>query len=709
MKHLRTHMGLALALALVLLLLVPLNMSRAMENQQGNPDTPNNPGNTPTGGEETPGIETLGDFVTLKKLLDEFNKSMQVYGKREMMVNMEESMDTGAAPAEAPAASQDASRSGGAADFSTTNIQVAGVDEGDLVKTDGEYLYRINQDHIAILRVDPDHPMETAGRIPLDEHFQPQELYLDNNKLVVIGSSWVIRPQNPILYDSVTPQESGSSSSSSRTSVEVDTAPAEELLPDTGRSMIYPPDWWMPQTTTLKVYDVSQPAKVSLLREIVVEGSLLSSRKVDEALYLVTNRHFDYYWIMQERPGQAEDLLKPVYRDSALEKGALQTVSFDEIGYFPGAVEPNYITLMGLSLDRLTEPAEVEVFLGRGQNIYASRENLYVAMEKWEAPAENIWPMPRMGWEDNTRTDVYRFALNQGRISHAATGHVPGRILNQFSMDEHQGHFRIATTTGNTWRTDEGTSKNHLYVLDVNLNRKGAIEDIAPTERIYSVRFMGERAYMVTFREIDPFYVIDLKDPAKPEILGYLKIPGYSDYLHPYDANHIIGFGKEVYDVKGNAIPGGFKMAVFDVSDVTRPVEKFKLEIGDTGSDSPLLYDHKALLFSKERNLIAFPITVMEKPAGTDPNNPWQWGQFTFQGAHVYGLDLNKGFTLKAAITHLSREDYQKAGQFWYDDEKNVDRILYVGDTLLTTSNHQVQRHRQNDFSLVDQVMMREQ
>ena len=305
------------------------------------------------------------------------------------------------------------------------------------------------------------------------------------------------------------------------------------------RGMIWPP-YWQPALTTLRVYDVSNPAEASLLREITLEGNLLSTRKIDDALYLVANRHLDMYWIMEDSQSNQEELLQPTFSDTAVYNGTEQVIPFESIRYFPEAIEPNYITILGLSLNQLTEPANVEVFLGRGQNIYASRSNLCIAMEKWDY-------IPNRGMSD-TSTDLYRFALEAGSITHAATGQVPGRILNQFSMDEHQGTFRIATTTGDMWRTDEGASKNHLYVLDNNLERLGQVEDIAPTERIYSVRFMGDRAYMVTFRQIDPFYVIDLKNPAAPTILGYLKIPGYSDYLHPYDENHIIGFGKEVYD-----------------------------------------------------------------------------------------------------------------------------------------------------------------
>jgi uncharacterized secreted protein with C-terminal beta-propeller domain len=234
--------------------------------------------------------------------------------------------------------------------------------------------------------------------------------------------------------------------------------------------------------------------------------------------------------------------------------------------------------------------------------------------------------------------------------------------------------------------------------LDNELNIKGKIEDIAPGERIYSVRFMGDRAYMVTFKTVDPLFVLDLKDPASPKILGALKIPGYSDYLHPYDENHIIGFGKDTIELsqkgnKGNEVETtafyqGMKIALFDVSNVEKPIEMFKEVIGDRGTDSEVLNNHKALLFAKDKNLLAFPITVMEvKGSKVDPNGFPKYGELTFQGAYVYNLDLEKGFILKGKISHLTDEQYLKSGQGWYNSDRNIQRIIYINNNLYTISN----------------------
>lgn len=237
------------------------------------------------------------------------------------------------------------------------------------------------------------------------------------------------------------------------------------------------------------------------------------------------------------------------------------------------------------------------------------------------------------------------------------------------------------------------------------MNICGEIEGIAKGEEIYSVRFMGDRGYMVTFKTVDPLFVIDLKDPTKPEILGALKIPGYSDYLHPYDENHIIGFGKDTIEVSGGAYYMGMKIALFDVSDVNNPVQKFSEVIGDRGTDSELLTNHKALLFSKEKNLLAFPVTVAEIKDKDSVLNEWgvpEYGEFVFQGAYVYNIDLDKGFTLKGKITHISDEEYLKSGNYNFYSNKSVERIIYINDTLYTLSKGMYKANKLSDLSEIN-------
>ena len=222
----------------------------------------------------------------------------------------------------------------------------------------------------------------------------------------------------------------------------------------------------------------------------------------------------------------------------------------------------------------------------------------------------------------------------------------------------------------------EETKTNNLYVLDENLKTVGSIENLAKGEKIYSVRFVGNKAYMVTFVQTDPLFVIDLSEPTNPILLGELKIPGYSKYLHPYDENHIIGFGENTETKEnGSVITIGMKMALFDVTNPTSPKEMYSIDIGDRGTYSELLYNHKSLLFSKEKNIIAFPISISEEENNYRSN-------LKFQGAIVYGLDLENGFTLKGQIAHMQITDGYKD----YDYTKQVERIIYINNNLYTLS-----------------------
>jgi len=182
-------------------------------------------------------------------------------------------------------------------------------------------------------------------------------------------------------------------------------------------------------------------------------------------------------------------------------------------------------------------------------------------------------------------------------------------------------------------------------------------------------------------------FVMDLSDAYNPKILGNLKIPGYSDYIHPVDENHLIGFGK---DATNDGLYQGMKMAMFDVSDVENPKQKFMEIIGDRGTESALLQNHKALLYAPEKNLLAFPVTVREVTENDQYQNAY--GQLTFSGAYVYNFDTENGFKLKGKITHLSKEEMLKLGNY-VDYNNEISRILYAGDSLITTSNSEIQAH----------------
>jgi len=284
--------------------------------------------------------------------------------------------------------------------------------------------------------------------------------------------------------------------------------------------------------------------------------------------------------------------------------------------------------------------------------------------------------------KETEKTVIHKVSIDKNSIEHTAQGEVPGTVLNQFSMDEYNGNFRIATTTGNTW---EGNSLNNLYVLNEEMKIIGKTEDLAQGERIYSARFMGDRAYLVTFKNVDPLFVIDLKNPENPEVLGYLKIPGYSDYLHPYDETHVIGIGKDVNESidadkvhSANAVYYtailGLKVSLFDVSDVQNPKETGKIVFGDRGTESYALQDHKAFLFDKSRNLLVIPVMLAEinKSQYSDPIPTDAYGTPVWQGAYVLNVNLD-GISLRGNVTHF---DNKTDSWGFYDDRYSIKRSL---------------------------------
>jgi inhibitor of cysteine peptidase len=588
-----------------------------------------------------------------------------------------------------------------AADYSGTNVQVAGVDEGDLIKTDGRYLYQVSGRRLVLTRIAPASDMKVASTVTFDDaQFAPHELYVDGDKLVVVGRSQKPGPNAaPSSSDSAGPAWQAAPA---------DSAPAAAAASPRTKSVAALPFAAQPATlrgimpapfgsgvTKAIVYDITDRSKPHTIRTVELEGEAVATRKIGSVVYLVTNA--PAYGLLSAKTRSGAAAPTPSYRDSA-DGEDWRNVELPKIRYFPAPIRPNYLLIGGFDLARPSAPLTLSSFLGAGEHVYVSQKSLYVAQTQYEQtprPADSAESANSAAAEGTyvPTTAVYRFQLDGGSVRYASKGSVPGTPLNQFSMDEYDDVFRIATT-----RQDG----NALYTLDESMQTIGRLEKLAPGERIYSARFMEGRAYLVTFRQVDPLFVIDVSDPRTPQVLGTLKIPGYSDYLHPYDATHLIGFGKEtVQDKSGTVLYQGMKVSLFDVSDVSRPIELFKTDIGDRGTESDLLQDHKALLFSKEKGLLAFPVAVREAQATDGYKDPHQYGALTFQGAYVYHVDLRDGFRLRGRVTHLSAQDRLKAGYDSYDPAYLVKRALYVGDTLYTVSDGAV---KANDLATLGEV-----
>jgi uncharacterized secreted protein with C-terminal beta-propeller domain len=230
----------------------------------------------------------------------------------------------------------------------------------------------------------------------------------------------------------------------------------------------------------------------------------------------------------------------------------------------------------------------------------------------------------------------------------------------------------------------------------------GRLENLAPGEHVYSARFMGNKGYLVTFVSIDPLFVIDLSDPSNPYVLGELKIPGYSDYLHPYDENHLIGIGKHATaaDEGFFAWYQGVKISLFDVSNVSNPVQMANYTIGDRGTDSPVLRDHRAFLFDKTRNLLVIPVQVAQIDPSEYPGEvpPYAYGKLVWHGAYVFNITLEEGLSLRGTVTHM------QYGAEIYDINYYIERSLYIEDVLYTISNAKVKMNNLQDLAFINEI-----
>jgi inhibitor of cysteine peptidase len=517
-------------------------------------------------------------------------------------------------------------------DYSKTNVQVEGVDEADIVKTDGEFIYFISQGNVRIIKATPEVEADYIKSLELAEGFYPNELYVDESYLVVIGSHY---------------------------------EPKQE------KSMIWYP---MHNKTQVLIYDKANLDEVKHVLEF--DGYMVSSRKVDDELLLIMNKYIYNY--NQPKDVKDSDLLPSYAID-----GEESQLSYQDIYYQDGFSPSGVVTAFKIGLSNPKDLTEHYSYLGQAHTIYVSDDHIYIANTIYR-------------YQEGTETETHITKVNyQNGLEVKATVLVKGTISNQFMMDEYEGNFRITTTRGFSWEND---STNNLYIYDDNLSLMGKVEGLAKGESIQSARFVGERIYFVTFRRIDPFFVVDASDPKNPKVLGELKIPGFSSYLHPYDENHVIGFGFEGDD---EGVIKGFKMALYNVENPSKPVEKFKTTLlyeamGYTHSE--VTYNHKALLFSKDKNIIGFPLTT----SGYEQQMVEENGQAVIrqvyvyrQNYRVYGLDLIRGFELKANISHFIEG---KTEDLMYLNE--ISRGLTINDSLYTLSPSKMMIHDLNTFEL---------
>ncbi len=602
--------------------------------------------------------------------------------------------------------------------YSVTNVQVAGIDEIDFFKSDGKFFYIVGREEWS--------NSTSTSVVYIAEVYPPNEMHIVSNisliNTTVIGL-YVIPEANRLVL--------------------ITTARLPYIIRCLCAEIggIAPPQYVRPNTTVM-VFDISDRSKPELVEKTTVSGNFRDSRLWNNVVYVITTD--DVY-------GPNQSILLPMLDGKEINVEDIKAVKNDDVLF------PIYVNV--LAINAVTGERDVSSFLLQyPQWIYMSKGNIYILSTEWfdfegemtdfirdavlpKLPPETAQKivmilsnesMPKWRkymeitdilasyWKTLTPeeqrelakfvatqfltyfkgvpreiTRIYRIGIKGTDSVLAAYGKVPGRVTDQFSMDEYNDYFRIATTVSRIKEVElmdvqipedmkgEGLKipypqfkeSNNVYVLDMNLSVVGAIEDIEPGETIYSARFMGDYMFLVTFRRVDPLFAINLSDPSKPEIIGYIKIPGYSEYLHPYGDHYLIGVG---LDADKNGRIKGVKVSLFDVSDLENIKEVSSLRVTEQWAWSPVLGDHKAFLLNPVEDYLAIPVLGVFKESG----------------------ELYKGSML--FVVKIDDESLKLLGTVELDHYAS--RTAYIHDTLYAVSQEGIAAITYPDLSIVGSI-----
>ncbi len=666
-------------------------------------------------------MKKFANAEELKAYLESHRGSTSVMNQSGSSVSKDSIMSS--VPSSAPALSRAEGFGGGGAgvNFSTTNVQVQGVDEADVTKTDGNYIYAVTNQNLVIVKAVPADKMETVSTTKLAD--SPQEIYVSGNTLITFG--W----DNSMF--------SGNAVSGG------DAKMASFIMPRSS-------------ATFLAMYDISDRSKPQLIRRLSFEGNYVSSRLIGSKFYFITANY--QYQILES------SVLPRVYEngtvissDTSTERYAYPSVYYIDT---PSSLDATTVSLF--DLNNIKGQLQSQVYMmPSGQTVYSSTNALYLAYTKYlseyqlrmtvakeiifsrlndkeknlidsiskidsailsedeklgkinqivegyfarltpdeqtkastDVEAEFNRRYPNIGRELE-KTVVHKISYSADGLSYVGSGEVIGHLLNQYSLDEYQGNLRLATTRSRSWFMPRlfmsqvdimpqpvSEAFNNVYVLDGSMKTIGQLEDLAPTEQIYAARFVNDRAYLVTFKQTDPLFVIDLSKPVQPLVIGEVKLPGFSNYLHPYDTNTLIGIGREAIDKGDQGVEMlGLKISLFDVAG--QPKELSTLVLGGRGSDSVALYDYKAVLFDRERKLLAIPVTLTKKNS-TDYTAE-------FQGIIVFNVSPT-GITERGRVGFRLPQSMNEKNQYIDDSAR---RSLFIGTNLYSFSSSTLKANR---------------
>ncbi len=483
-------------------------------------------------------------------------------------------------------------------DHSETTTQVEGVDEADIVKTDGKFIYILTQNAngtvIKIVDARNGTPKQLSS-ISVD-HMNNQEMYLMNDRLVILGTDYNYYKTNHIAK------------------------------------------------TSAVIYDISNPEQPKKVETCSQSGDYNTSRLIGNRLYIIS----DYYvQVDNMKKSDAESFIPSVEAN-----GFCDTVSADSIYLYNECSSPEYTVVIAFDI-KDGKMLSSQSVLGGSYTVYSSTENIITASMS----------------NSTGKTQVARFKLDGDNIELVATGELKGSLLNQFSIDEYKDHFRFVLTDYTTVSesvTKSGASTssysikklitvNSLVILDGDLKETGKITDLAPDERVYSVRFMGDIAYFVTFRQVDPLFSADVSDPKNPKIIGALKIPGFSNYLFPYGDGKLLGIGQNADENTGKT--GSIKLSMFNISDPSNVTETDKTDVDSFYSGA--LYNHKAILCDYNKNIISFAAN----------------GYTANQTLYVYSYENGK------FVTRLEED---------FGANESLVRPMYIGNTFYIVTENEI-------------------
>ena len=612
------------------------------------------------------GLSSFQSYPQLQQYIQANAKSAQQYNRYGVSFGGPLPINGGVAVMTAAVASLSSAAS--APSFTGTNVQVQGVDEPDRVKTDGTHLFVSTQDSVSIIDAYP--PNSTAVLSTLafpDASVIGLEVAQDRLMVIAGRQSYPVYPV-ALATGPVQPYASTSS---------------VELL----------------------LYDTTDLASPKLVQNVSIAGSYVAARLADGYLYAVIQQP-SYVFGGQ---GNATAVMP-----TASVGGVESRLPPTSVYYTPIAVQVSYYSMIpSISLATGKENV-VSALTGPSATIYVSTSDIYVVYTNYldvydtDGIPGNFWSGGVISPQTVARAQnstVLRVAYSDGVVSVAKAGVVPGTVLNQFSMDEYDGYFRVATSrfamVGGT-----ATTSDDVYVLNANMNQVSALRDIAPGENIYAVRFVGQMGYVVTFEQVDPLFVISFKDVTDPVILSALKVSGYSDYLHPLPGGYLIGVGKDAVPASNGdfAYYLGLKLSLFRVFDNGTSVQVARLPIGDRGTDSPVLSDHLAFTFDPTRNITVIPLTLYQASGSqsTCPGCPPPYGDPVWQGVYVIKVTTS-GFDVLGKVS-------QYPPGLNYGDSPNsnlqIDRSVVIGDYLYTVSQGEVMVSALSTFGIVATVQL---